>query len=366
VRRVTLLASVVDDIELAAAVGNADGQAAILKRLTGLFVEQAPRLGDAHIAVFDEVILRLARDIEFRARVELAEALADLERAPRGVVSNLALDENARVAGPVLERSPVLDVQDLLAVAQTRGQEHLLAMTRRPVLEPALADVLVERGDERVVRSVAVNDGAQFSDRGRTRLAHRAAQDPQLGHILEDRADYGESHMAALVEIARAHAQDRLRSEVGGLLAESVEAAVNAVTRALTQGPLTRSLTDSADALVRVLRKARGSDIDEALVASLLREGAVEDGLAALAYAGRIPIHLVARAYHAPSYDPLLFVVRSLNFKEGTFALLLACKTGREPHPELLKTALEHFRTLKVATAQQAIRSVMAQDGARH
>jgi hypothetical protein len=172
--------------------------------------------------------------------------------------------------------------------------------------------------------------------------------------------------MAALVEIARAHAQDRLRSEVGGLLAESVEAAVDAVTRALSQGPLTRALTDSADALVRVLRRARGSEIGEALVLELLGEGAVEDALAALAYAGRIPIHLVARAYHAPSYDPLLFVVRSLNFKEGTFALLLARKAGREPHPDLIRMATEHYRTLKVATAQQAIRSVTAQDQARH
>ncbi|MBL1958276.1 hypothetical protein ELI66_30265, partial [Klebsiella pneumoniae] len=34
-------------------------------KLTTLFLEQAPRLAQAHVALFDEIILRLARDIEF-------------------------------------------------------------------------------------------------------------------------------------------------------------------------------------------------------------------------------------------------------------------------------------------------------------
>lgn len=360
------LASVVTDIEQAVSVGDTSGQAALLKRLTGLFVEQAPRLGDAHIAVFDEAILRLSRDIEFRARVELAETLADLERAPPGVIRDLAHDEDAAVAGPVIERSPGLPPGDLLAIAAKRGQEHLLALTRRRGLHAEVTDVLMERGDAQVVRSVAANETAAFSDRGRSKLAHKAVADPELGGVLRARRDYEGSPLARMVDIARTHAQERLRSELGGLVAGSIDAAVDGVVAALTRTTLAGTMAGaSADGLVRVMRRARGGDIDESLVVQLAREGAVDDALAALAYAGRMPIHLVNRAYHAPSYDPLLFVVRALGYRDTTFTLLLGCKTGRDPSPEILASAADHFRRLGQATAQAAIRAVMTQDQGR-
>ena len=118
------------------------------------------------MGAFDEVILRLARNLEFRARLELSEHLADHAMAPRRVVRDLAFDDDGAVAAPVLSRSPRLSEDDLLAVAQEKGQAHLLALSRRVSLSERITDVLIDRGDTRVVRSVADNEGARFSEQG--------------------------------------------------------------------------------------------------------------------------------------------------------------------------------------------------------
>ncbi|NBR11575.1 MAG: hypothetical protein EBU00_05030, partial [Alphaproteobacteria bacterium] len=116
------ISSLVTDIE--AALQDADGErrTILLHRITNLFIEQLPDLNDDHVSVFDEVILCLAAEIELAARIELSEKLADLTRGPRQTVQNLALDEEIRVARPILERSPCVDSSNLVVIAQKRPE----------------------------------------------------------------------------------------------------------------------------------------------------------------------------------------------------------------------------------------------------
>src|SRR5215217_8346581 len=99
------LGSLMREVEDAVASGNPEHRARSLAQLTELFVEQASKLKDDHVSVFDEVIIRLAREVDAKARVELAARLADIGNAPVGVVKDLAYDIDIAVAEPVLERS---------------------------------------------------------------------------------------------------------------------------------------------------------------------------------------------------------------------------------------------------------------------
>src|SRR3712207_9346377 len=90
--------SFVGEVEDAVASGDPIKRVDTLLRMTSLFVEQAPNLNDAHVTVFDEVILRLARDLEFKARVELSERLANIGNAPLKVVRDLAFDKIGRAS----------------------------------------------------------------------------------------------------------------------------------------------------------------------------------------------------------------------------------------------------------------------------
>jgi hypothetical protein len=88
----------------------------------------------------------------------------------------------------------------------------------------------------------------------------------------------------------------------------------------------------------------------------------VEDALAALARLADIPLAMVAKAYHAPEYDPLLFIVRSLGFGWIVFKLLLTKKAGRQPPYDVMRSAFDGFQQLPITTAQRVVRFTAARE----
>jgi len=351
------LVSFVSEVEEAVASGDPVRRVAALRRMTNLFIEQAPHLKELHITVFDEVILRLARDIEFRARIELSDRLADIANAPRRVVRDLAFDDDIKVAGPILERSSRLDDADLVELARTRGQDHLFAMTKRPSLSETVTDVIVDRGDTRVVRSVAGNEGARFSVSGFSQLLERARQDEALQAVLKARADIPASQMRRLVEIAREKVRETMRAEFEVTEAVLVDETIDEVADLTAQGRASRTLTDDLTAAVAAVdRFAAEGGLNEDLIAQWLSDGRIEEAIAGIAQVGALPVLMVARAYHSTHYDPLLFIVRSLRFGWPTFKLILTCKAGRQPPAEVLKSAFEAYQHLSIPTAQKVVR----------
>jgi uncharacterized protein (DUF2336 family) len=105
------------------------------------------------------VFVRISAEIEMSARALLAHRLAKMPRAPVAISRALASDDEIEVTGPMLEKSPHLATEILVATARTKSQKHLLAISRRKALEEAVTDVLVERGDQPVVLSTACNPG---------------------------------------------------------------------------------------------------------------------------------------------------------------------------------------------------------------
>jgi uncharacterized protein (DUF2336 family) len=360
---VSTLVSFIGEIENAIASNDATRRVSALRRVTDLFVGSASQLGESQVTLFDEVILRLARDLEFRARVELADRLADIGNAPQQVVRDLAFDDNITVARPVLERSSRLTEDDLVEVAQQKGQDHLLALTQRPVLTERVTDVIVDRGNETVVRAVSCNSGAQFSEQGFAQLVEKAKADEELQGILETRRDLPAPHLRVLVSIARERASEVLQAELGERAQPMVEAAIAEAARRLGQSGNGGTLVSNYEAAVRrVSEEARDGSLDERQVTGWIREGRIEDALAGIAHLAKVPVDLVGRAYHAPSYDPLLFIVRSVQFGWGTFKLLLAQKAGRAPSTEILKAAFESFQRLSVSSAQRIVRFTLAHE----
>lgn len=73
----------------------------------------------------------------------------------------------------MLARSIVLSDETLLKVIDSKGQSHLLAISRRQVLPPAIADTLALRGNRAVIRALARNAGAKLSHQARSLLDQR-------------------------------------------------------------------------------------------------------------------------------------------------------------------------------------------------
>src|SRR5882672_10999637 len=83
------------------------------------------------VGLFDDVLSRLIEEIETKARTELADRLAPVGNAPVKVVRRLASDDEISVAGPLLRQSSRLNDADLIGIAQSKSQAHLLAISSR-------------------------------------------------------------------------------------------------------------------------------------------------------------------------------------------------------------------------------------------
>ncbi|MGU9982072.1 DUF2336 domain-containing protein [Phreatobacter sp. HK31-P] len=142
-------------------------------RLIGEFVQNADVYNEEQAGTVDQIIARLVADVGPKDRIGIAETIADEPKAPRRVIEALANDDWIDVAAPVLTRSPCLDQDALLHIVANRGPSHMLAISRRRTIEPAVADSLAANGNKAVMRALARNEGAQLSPNGRAVLAQR-------------------------------------------------------------------------------------------------------------------------------------------------------------------------------------------------
>jgi uncharacterized protein (DUF2336 family) len=165
-------ASLLPELEDVVQNGSAEKRAETLRRITGLFLDGAVTFNDEHVALFDDVIGCLIKEIEAKALAELARRIAPVSNAPPRVVRILAKSDNIDVAAPMLKGAAITD-PDLKFIAETKSQAHLLAMSTRMGISEALSEILVERGDRDVARSIATNHKARLSEGAFTPIFRR-------------------------------------------------------------------------------------------------------------------------------------------------------------------------------------------------
>ena len=205
--------SLIEELEVAIAHGSPDRCADMVRRITDLFIADSIRYSDDEIAVFDDVLVRLAAEIEISARALLASRLAPIPNAPPNVIRKLALDDEADVACPVLARSERLDDATLVRCAGTKDQRHLLAIALRSSLSEAVTDILVDRGDRQVALSTAENSGARISDVGFSVLISRSHGDDRLAEIVGSRTELPPHLFLKLLATASRAVQMKLEAE---------------------------------------------------------------------------------------------------------------------------------------------------------
>jgi uncharacterized protein (DUF2336 family) len=353
------LIAVVSQVEAAVSSKDAAHRVSMLRKMTQLFGGSAAQLSESQIEAFGTIILKLTDEIETEARVELAEQMSNMSHAPRAVVRDLALDHSPLVASPVLERSTRVEEDVLVEVARERSQQHLMALSRRQALTTRVTDHLIERGDGDVVRSVAGNTTAAFSPYGHSTLVERAAHDDVLRSRLVARVDIPPAYRNRLVSAAKARARANLEAEFG---AEAVAGAVSHSVAGLDDGRESATLVQTQD---NVEKRLQQGELDEATITEWLRHGKEAEALIALARKAGVPQDVAFQAYEAESYEPLLFLIRSVNLGWRILKLFMMAKDGRTPAPEVMQGALEAYQALSIATAQRVVRFTVARGAAQ-
>ena len=177
--------SLIDELDKTLSKASESQHLSILRRVTDLFLGEPEKFSGDHVAVFDDVIIRLVEKTGQPALIELSARLAPVDNAPKNTVIRLSHDHDIAVSGPVLEKSNVLTEQTLVEVAKTKGQKHLSAIAGRRRIGEAVTDLLVERGNSEVACKVTGNQGARFSEPGFVKLVKRAKNDKTLAAAVE-------------------------------------------------------------------------------------------------------------------------------------------------------------------------------------
>ncbi|HEY1545891.1 MAG TPA: DUF2336 domain-containing protein [Xanthobacteraceae bacterium] len=343
--------------ELKAAVAHVapDRRAHVLGQVTDLFVLHAATYSADEIALFDDVIARLAAEIEVEARILLAHRLAQVPNAPGKVIRMLAFDDCVEVATPVLTHSEQLPETTLVENAQTKSQKHLFAISRRSTLGEPVTDVLVERGDRAVAISVAGNTGARFSEKGYLGLVKRSAGDDMLAERLGTRREIPAHLFLKLLSAASERVRDRLRAshpQAGGEIDRVVETVAGRIRSRVTAVP--RNYADSLEELGDRLIAGR---LGEGDLVKFCQAGKFEDAVVTLALLAHVPVPLVDRAMYAERPDVLLAITRAINLKWSTVKLVLQLRAA--PHilaPDELQHSLAAFEHMSPATAAHLMR----------
>src|SRR6202521_1381398 len=242
--------SFLHELEVAVSRGSAESRERALWYATDVLI--AGRYTDDEIWMFGEVIGLLERDIAVAARAQLAKRLARIDNAPIRIINKLAFDDSIDVAGPVLRQSERLDCSTLVANARSKSQLHLLAISQRKSISEDVTDVLVTRGNEEVVRSVAKNDGARFSDFGILQIIKRSESDSILVEQLGRRKDIPRHLFQQLIAKAADNVKKRLERERPEV-ATQIQTLVTDLTGALHSkfGPASKSYFDAKRAVAR-------------------------------------------------------------------------------------------------------------------
>ena len=355
--------SLIAELERSIASGSADRRVDTLRRITDLFMVRPDDYSDEQIEVFDDVITRLADRIEAKARAELARRLAPVNRAPVAAIRKLAFDRSIDVAEPVLRQSPRLTEEDLLSVAQSQGQDRLLAISKRSTVSEAVSYVLVTRGDQEVVRSVARNEGAKFSHAGFGKLVERSVGDDELAMSVGMRKDVPKEHFQALIAKAS--------EAVFKKFATNNPAAAQEVNRVLfgltgyvpgevpsgTAKPSVPRDYVRAKAAFEALQES-GKPID-AGIQEFAAGGLFEETIVAVSTLCQLPVDVVEHIFvdKQGDNDLTLLLLKAADLKWATAKVILGLRSGQGGlSPVAADVARVHFERLQLATAKRVVR----------
>ena len=346
--------SLLDELISPLATASTKHRLRIIDRVTDLFAAGSRSYSHDQIALFDDVLRQLCADIEVTARAKLAQRLVGLGSAPPRLVRSFAFDDAIEVAEPVLIHSEQLSDDDLVENATTKSQAHLFAIAQRLKLSETVTDVLVDRGDERVVYRVVKNKGARFSLAGYGKLTNRARYDRKLTLALGERSDIPRQYFLKLLEAASSTVRAKLEAinpEAVAAIRDTVDDVATAMQREVRKGSRAHVV-----AVREAKRRFNVRPITEASVHGPAHAQDFEKTVVALSRLGVFSVDLVERALLDEGEDMVLLLAKAAGCSWTTAReLLLMYAANRNLKPDDITRAFERYKKLSQETARNIV-----------
>jgi uncharacterized protein (DUF2336 family) len=322
--------SIVDEVETAINAASAEKRLETIKRITDLFLASAGSFDGEQIELFDVVLERLVKTVEIRAiadisaRIALAEMssqLALIAQSPPSVVRRLAKNDEIAIAGPVLAESARLSTEDLVEIAETKGEQHLLAISGRWWLNEVVTDVILARRYPTVSRRIVNNPGARVSAAGFAIVVAQAESDPELAVETGIRVDLPSELRHQLLSSATEAVRSRLLARAPPHVFEEIRSAIAAVAAGVNREmSKTRDFT-AAKRFVALLN-ANG-ELNEATLLGFAKQRKYEETVAALAALSQSTVEVIRPLMQSLRDDGVLIPCKVAGLSWETVSAIL-------------------------------------------
>jgi uncharacterized protein (DUF2336 family) len=355
--------SIINEVEAAIRLGSAEKSLDTAKRVTDLFLASAGGFNDEQIELFDHVLERLIETIELRsiadvaARIALAQIsaqLAPVAQAPPSVMRRLANNDEIRIAGPVLQESARLSDEELVKLAGTKSEQHLLAISGRWWLKEIVTDALLARRYPSVSRRIASNPGARLSARGFAAIVGQSEADPELAVRVGVRVDLPPELRRQLLRSATDAVRTRLLSHAPPHLFEEIQNAIASVAAGVERESGVRDFVGAKRAVAQLKDAGR---LNETALLGFARQRRYEETVAALAQLSQSTVEVIRPLMQSLRDDGLLVPCRAAQLGWETTSAVLQCRyaTGLMRPADLTK-AKSKYAKLTTEDARRTLR----------
>ncbi|MFN5718806.1 MAG: DUF2336 domain-containing protein, partial [Bradyrhizobium sp.] len=325
--------AIVDEVEAAIRAGSAEKCIATAKRVTDLFLTSAGSFNSEQVELFDNVLERLVKTIELRALAdisarmalaEISEQLAPVTQAPPAIIRRLAGNDEIRIARPVLQESSRLSADDLIEIAQTKSEQHLLAVAGRWWLKEVVTDALLARRFASVSHRLVNNPGAKVSPDGFAVILAQAEHDPVLAVETGIRADLPSELRLQLLRRATEEVRSRLLERAPPYLFEEIRHAIAAVAAGVERDM--SQVRDFTAARRHIARLKDNGDLNEAALLGFARQRRYEETVVALAGLAQSSIEVIRSLMQSLRSEGLLVPCRAAGLSWETTVAVMECR----------------------------------------
>jgi uncharacterized protein (DUF2336 family) len=356
--------TIADEVEAAIATGSVARCCEMAERVASLFAASAHGFDLEQHALFADIFDRLVNSIELRAladisaRIALAELsaqLAPVPQAPRVVIRRLAYHDDIAVAGPVLSESPRLTTDDLIEIANTKSENHLLAIAGRWWLQEIVAAALLARRYRSVSRRLMKNPGARVSPAGFAVIVAQAVGDPELAIETGIRADLPPDLRQLLLRGATETVKERLLSHAPPHLYEQIRDAIAAAS-AGAEWDMSHP-RDFIGAKVIAAQLNKEGKLSEATLLEFASQRRYEETIAALAELSKSSVELIRPLMQSLRSDGILVPCKAAGLHWETVRAVLDSRfVSGASNPDELGKLEAKFAALTVDEAHRLLK----------
>ncbi len=326
----------------------------LLRTVSDAIVESTQGADCKSFGELDDLLASVAADYSVEIRAELAELVASSTQFVRAT-EQFALDD-IKVAAPILTRSRILNDATLLKVIGTNSQHHMMAVTRRQEISPAVTKALVDAGNDDVVVSLLSNNGAQIAHETYETVAKRAETSAVLQFPLVRRQDVPVELLNDLYTKVEGEIRREIVQKFNSVSPEELEKAFER-SRQRVSKKTGETVVDYGVATHRIDSLVRGGSLKPASLISLLREGPQSRTSFIVAFARLTDIELEFshRIVTAHDLDTIALLCRGAGFERAIYVTLAIAlkKPDDRTDPEHLG---QLYEDVPVVAAQRAIR----------